>query len=43
MPLVSLPFVFWQLGNNQIFDSQTFHLTSGKDLRLSGHDVVTAL
>jgi hypothetical protein len=37
MPLFALPFVFWQLGNRQIFDNVLFTIQSAQDVRLSGH------
>jgi hypothetical protein len=37
MPLFALPFVFWQLGNRQIFDNVLFTIESAQDVRMSGH------
>ena len=37
IPLVSLPFVFWQLGNRQIFENKVFEVKVQSQVMRSGH------
>jgi len=37
LPILALPFIFWQLGNRQIFDNVLFEIQHMNDVRLSGH------
>lgn len=39
VPLMMLPFAFWQLGNRQIFDDAVFEIVYKTDVRLSGHSI----
>ena len=43
LPLVTLPFVFWQLGNRQIFENVLFDIKTEQDTQLSGHTIHQAL
>ena len=39
VPLMMLPFAFWQLGNRQIFDNQVEEIVYKSDVLLSGHSI----
>merc|ERR1711966_466543 len=43
VPLMMLPFAFWQLGNRQIFDDVVFEIVYKTDFLISGHDIQQAL
>jgi len=43
LPLLSLPFVYWQLGNRQIFHHQVSDITVLNKSRLSGHTISQSL
>lgn len=43
VPLVTLPFVFWQLGNRQIFDNELLDMTTLNTPKRSGHTIVQSL
>jgi hypothetical protein len=39
VPLMMLPFVFWMLGNRQIFDDKVYEIVYKQDVHLSGHSI----
>lgn len=43
VPLMMLPFAFWQLGNRQIFDDKVYEIEFKQDVMLSGHSVEQAM
>lgn len=43
IPTLVLPFVFWQMGNRQIFETVVIPINRASDVILSGHDVKNAL
>lgn len=43
VPLMMLPFTFWQLGNRQIFDTVVYEIEYKQDVMLSGHSIEQAM
>jgi len=43
LPTMCLPFIFWQMGNRQIFETETYILDRASDVKLSGHTIETAM
>ena len=43
VPFMMLPFVFWQLGNRQIFDDKVFEKIYKRDAMLTGHSIEQSL
>lgn len=42
VPYIMLPMAFWQLGNRQIFENETYAINFKSDIRLSGHTMTDA-
>ena len=43
IPTLVLPFVFWQMGNRQIFETVVIPVDRASDVILSGHDIKNAM